>query len=395
MKNILLLTLTSIFFFVACKEKEPIPNRPPGEFTVKSTLGTDGKTVTLNWTKAIDPDGDSVTYAVVLGDTLIKNITETTYKISSLDYDFRKEGEVIAMDIKGLKTTAGFTAETSQNKAPSDFTVIPNLEKDGRTVTLKWTKAIDPNGDIVKYNVVLGKDTLVKGLSDTVFVIKSLEYEYSGTGLVTALDPKGLKASSSFLLKTSSEFFSINDIQFEAFLVDYKYDTDKQVDGKMLKKDAEMLTTMYFPGWQYNVQDISIFQRFQNLEELSLTAGTLKNISFDNLPKLKFLYINESFSLDLVDLSKSVSLKKIFLIATSTKKLVLPLNGNIEYLDLEDNKMEVIDLCKLNNITKFYIKDAKYSNEKSLKYIYVKNVDDAKKNVNWIKESAAEYKICN
>jgi hypothetical protein len=97
------LTLVFLFFLVlACKDKEPIPNRPPGDFKVNVTLEKDGKTVTLNWEKVVDPDGDSVTYAVILGDTLIKNITETTYKISSLDYDLRKEGEVIAIDISLL-----------------------------------------------------------------------------------------------------------------------------------------------------------------------------------------------------------------------------------------------------------------------------------------------------
>ncbi len=111
MKNILLFAVITLFY--ACKTKEVVtPNRPPSAFTVTPTLKGDGKTITLNWTKAKDPDGDVITYTVVLKDTLVKNISDTTYTIANLDFNYSQAGKVIAKDAKGLKTEASFTATT-------------------------------------------------------------------------------------------------------------------------------------------------------------------------------------------------------------------------------------------------------------------------------------------
>ncbi len=387
--------LTLIIISVSCKVNEPVVNRPPGDFKVNVTLKKDGKSVSLNWENSLDPDGDEVTYTVIFGDTLIKNITETSFEIKDLDYELKKEGQVIAFDSKKLKTSVSFLIETGQNKAPNNFSVISNLERDGKTISLKWGGAIDPNGDEVRYDVLLGKDTLIKGLSDTVFVIKTLDYDYTGAGYVIASDIKGLKTSVGFNVKTSEDLFSIKDREFESFLVDHNFDSDHLVDGKMLKKDAEKIKRMEFFGRPYLIDDISTFRHFKNLEVLYFNSNNLKNIKFENLPKLNYLFINESYSLETIDLTSCNSLRKIYLISTSTKNLFLPLDGKIEYLELEANKMEVLDLCKLNSISFFLIKDNQYSNEKYLKYIYVKDLKEAINNLNWKKESEAEYKICN
>lgn len=127
MKQVLYFLSLGVFLH-SCKSKETVtPNRPPSTFTVTQTLKSDGKTIVLNWTKAKDPDGDTVTYAVFLKDTLVKNISDTTYTIASLDFNYSQAGKVIAKDVKGLASEASFTATTKT----ITFVSIPdaNFEK--------------------------------------------------------------------------------------------------------------------------------------------------------------------------------------------------------------------------------------------------------------------------
>jgi hypothetical protein len=106
-------------FLLGCdkKKQEPTPNRPPAVFTVRTTLETNGTSLKILWTKAIDPDGDAVTYSIVTKDTLAKNLNDTTYIITNLDYDIKVEGKIIAKDSKGLKTEVGFSATTPKKSS--------------------------------------------------------------------------------------------------------------------------------------------------------------------------------------------------------------------------------------------------------------------------------------
>jgi hypothetical protein len=110
--------LASALFFslISCKkeEKDIIPaNRPPQDFIVaKPELRDDGRTIVLWWTPATDPDGDIVSYTVVLTDTLVKDLLVTTYTLTRLPFDFKGEGSIIAKDTKGNKTIRVFKVET-------------------------------------------------------------------------------------------------------------------------------------------------------------------------------------------------------------------------------------------------------------------------------------------
>ena len=129
--NQLILALLVLLFslMLACKSKEEIitpPNQPPGNFNVTSTLSTNGQDVILRWTKSKDPDGDLVTYAVVYKDTLVKNLSDTTYTIKSLPFETEIKGSIVAKDTKGSKTVSSFSVLTGM-----DYIAIPdvNFEK--------------------------------------------------------------------------------------------------------------------------------------------------------------------------------------------------------------------------------------------------------------------------
>ncbi|QJD80057.1 hypothetical protein [Spirosoma rhododendri] len=102
-------------WFVGCttlREPEPIPNHPPASFAVKPTLAPNNTDVVLTWTRAKDPDGDPVTYAVVYKDTLVRNLTDTTYVIKNAGYEITATGSVVAYDSHRASTAASFSQVT-------------------------------------------------------------------------------------------------------------------------------------------------------------------------------------------------------------------------------------------------------------------------------------------
>lgn len=78
-------------------DPEPEPeNQPPSGFSITSEI--DKNTVLLNWDAAIDPDNDTITYKVMLGDSLIATQTETTLSLTDLIFEKDYEGKIIADD---------------------------------------------------------------------------------------------------------------------------------------------------------------------------------------------------------------------------------------------------------------------------------------------------------
>jgi len=81
-------------------------NNPPDQFTI-SVLASSWDTATISWTKAIDPDKDSVFYKVYLNDTLKAD----NYR--GLSYTFRNLKEITAYRVKVVAVDA------KQNETPS------------------------------------------------------------------------------------------------------------------------------------------------------------------------------------------------------------------------------------------------------------------------------------
>ena len=290
-----LIFVFSFFLVLACKEKEPTPNRPPGEFTVKSTLGTDGKTVTLNWTKAKDPDGDAVTYTVVLG-----------------------------------------------------------------------------------------SDTLAKGLTDTVYVLKNLNYDFSGSGSILAYDSKKLITKVDFNLATNENpIFSIPDKNFEQYLVDFMIDKDGLVNGKMAKDDAKGVKELYCV--QREIQSLVGIDNFVDLEILMCSSNKLTGLDVSKNVNLVYLWCYDNQIVDL-DLSKNLNLILIYCHSNLLTTLYLSKNVNLEWLNCQSNKLTSLDLSNIENL-KFL-----FCGKNPLKTICVHNLNQPKSN--WEKDPAAEYKTC-
>lgn len=82
------------------------------------------------------------------------------------------------------------------NQAPGAFVVTATPS--GNSVTLKWTAATDPDGDVVSYSVQLGGTNVPSNSSATEVTIDDLDFGAPYSGKVTASDPGGLSSTANF-----------------------------------------------------------------------------------------------------------------------------------------------------------------------------------------------------
>lgn len=106
MKTLKTLTLLlSIILCTACSSDDDNlqANRAPNTFTITLDDSSSDSGIITNWTAAVDPDGDTVTYTVYINNVLqVQDITALTY---TLVYELFVNGEntikVIALDENG------------------------------------------------------------------------------------------------------------------------------------------------------------------------------------------------------------------------------------------------------------------------------------------------------
>lgn len=125
------------------------------------------RALTLKWDASIDSDKDAFTYTLYVGknetftdnDIKEKNTSKTEY---SADFERLTKyfWKVVTKDSQGGINSSAVHSFTIGNNLPSMPEIIFPLNKAlniKKISKLKWTKSIDPDGDQVKYNVLLGK----------------------------------------------------------------------------------------------------------------------------------------------------------------------------------------------------------------------------------------------
>ena len=174
--------LIALIILAGCsKDEEPEqPNQAPGTFSV-TTMALENS-ATISWTKAVDPDGDAVTYTVTLeNETLISGSNNLEVNKSGLNADTSYSGMVVASDPEGLSSekTFNFTTSSIPNASPEVSTLnSPEKEETGVVLMpmLSWEPSTDPDGDTVTYDLYLDMNTdpstkLAADLTDTSFEI--------------------------------------------------------------------------------------------------------------------------------------------------------------------------------------------------------------------------------
>lgn len=201
-----LMALIVLFGLAACgggDEGVATPqNQAPGTFSA-SVKDISLSSATIEWTPSIDPDGDAVSYSIILNGTTVESgITTTSVSISGLEEDTPYSGSVTASDGNGGTTSATFSFITNGNQNPETFAVtVSNITI--TTADLNWSAASDPDGDAVTYSVKIGNTIEASNLSTTSYSISGLTEGTSYTGTVEASDGNGGMSSASFSFTTA------------------------------------------------------------------------------------------------------------------------------------------------------------------------------------------------
>lgn len=128
MKSLNYLFIVGILLLISCSSNEDDPNNiPPGIFSA-NTIDTRFDGATIEWTESNDPDGDIVTYAIILdGQEIASGGTTLVYSFSGLEPETSYEGYVEARDGRGGTSQANFF-----------FTTEPELIIRNLDVEYRW-----------------------------------------------------------------------------------------------------------------------------------------------------------------------------------------------------------------------------------------------------------------
>lgn len=365
---------------LSCKEKNNVtPNTAPASFTVTPTLQSDGKTIDLSWTAAVDAEGDEVSYAVFLaGDTLVKGLKKNTYALPKLDYNQQKEGKVIASDAKGLKTEVAFTAKTMT----MEYTLVPdpkfeqflinaNIDIDGINGKFETHRA----KNITKLEVHFSFGvTNLKGIE----AFTNLEVLDCYRNLLTELD-LSQNLNLKTLVCTLGKLKKLNVTNcsklqslscFENELTELDLSTNKS------------LTSVNAFNNKLVSLDVS---QCASLTSLSATNNNLKSLNTLGSPLLTYLEVSLN-KLEVLDLRNNINITRLIIGGNKLKTMDVRHIPKLEWLYISSNELNSLNIGNASFLEEFGCAD------NQLTKICITSSTVVKPN--WKKDSAAVYEVC-
>lgn len=187
MKKILFFVFANLL--MSCSsEGEEVLNLPPSSFEVLISQITD-VSAELTWGVSEDPEGRTVVYSVTLnGEIVAENLNETSLSLTELVGNTEYKVVVVATDDhnNSIEIEKLFTTSIT-NLAPEDFEInIDNVSYN--MATISWTESVDPNGDVVVYDVYLDGSIVASNLQVLNFVLEGLQSTTSYTVKVVSKD---------------------------------------------------------------------------------------------------------------------------------------------------------------------------------------------------------------
>ena len=251
--------------------------------------------------------------------------------------------------------------EVKPNQTPKKFEVFATISDNVNSLSLRWDKSTDPDGDEVTYSVVY-KDTLIRNLKDTNYVITNLPFATDIKGSIVAKDGKGGVTVSPFNAAILSEYINIPDVNFEKALIAGKI--DDIVDGKILRSKVipvRELNINHSSTSGGKIQDLSGIESFVNLLSLYCRSHNLIKLDMSNNTKLEQL-VCDSNRIVTLDVNRNTRLNRFYCSNNLLNRLDVTNNPELEHLDCDSNELTSLDISKNFKLISFSCSKNKLTN---------------------------------
>lgn len=212
------------------------------------------------------------------------------------------------------------------------------------------------------------------------------------------LPPSDSTKKEGSLVVLGAEFVRIPDSYFESRLVQFGVDSDKIIDGKISRSDAEKTDTLIVSGGYGSfIKSLKGIESFKNLVALECRWNELDTLDLSQNTKLEYLDcsgMNGGVAFaqyDTYNVRRYIYLPKSLKVLDAYLTSFTNLNSqdltNLEFLRLHGGNYNKIDLAKCNKLKEFQF----YPNSKTT--VCVNSLDQVTDK--WTQSDKIEYKVCN
>lgn len=309
------LILLTFIFIISCRKDDDstIDNRPPNNFRLLQ-VENNAINISLNplltWENSEDPDGDLVTYTLLIDQgqvspstVISSNIQTTNFTLTtSLDNNTIHSWQVIATDSNGGTTSSEiFQFTTQENQPPENFNLL-QIADNGTDINLNpeltWENAIDPEGDEMTYQLLLDLGStspstiIASGLELTNYTIDNpLEYKTEYSWQVIASDTYGNSTSSEIFSFTTREIQAINATENAGF-TEREHQTLVSFNNRIWIIDGAELGDVWSSNdginWAEEISNANFPNRFDHSSvvfngKIWIIGGTGNNVVYNDI----------------------------------------------------------------------------------------------------------------
>lgn len=312
--------LALIMLFFSCgNDDDAAINQNPEVFNVTATAAIKGLSIQLNWDIPTDPDGDALTYTIMVGTTLIaENITSPSHSFLASAYNTAVSGNVIAKDGKGGESSSAFTVTSSS------LVAIP-----------------DANFEQALVNFGTDTDIMVNG---QISIQDALAATFLSMNNANISDLTGIEAFTNLTsLQCGSNNLTTLNVSKNTNLITLNCNnnqlTQLDISGNIALEDLNFFNN--------NLSQLNVTNN-TNLKSLIASDNQLTELNISNNVNLVVLSLNNN-SLTAIDLTNNTNLEEANFDNNNLTQLDISSNTILKILESENNNLSTLNLKNGNN----------------------------------------------